>query len=472
MNRRALLLAGAAALASPSLAETPASAAADLVRIGSVPTEVPADFVGLSYETPQLLNPAYFCADNGPLVAAFRLLGLRGVLRFGGSLSAFTRWRSDRGDFSTPREARAIAVQTNWEWRLTDPSLKGPGERWLTPDSLRALRGFLDATGWTCIYGLNLATGAAERAADEADHAMRLLGDRLTCFQLGNEPDFFGGNPLFRPAGYDFEQYWSEFRHYVEAVRRLQPAARFAGPDVAVNLDWVKEFARRSGDDAVFLSAHHYAMGPASDPAMTAERLLAPRNETLERQIDTANTIRGATGLRFRMTEGNSCFGGGKAGVSDAYASALWAADYMLRVASAGYLGVNLHGGGDGLYTPIAATEAGPALRPVFQGMRWAAAFAGSRLERLMVLGDENLSAYLGRKDGERLLAVINKTAARRDLAARPPIAIPGSGVRIDRLSGPSLGADHADITQEEARADSFAAEPYSATLFRWADRG
>ena len=38
-----------------------------------------------------------------------------------------------------------------------------------------------------------------------------------------------------------------------------------------------------------------------------------------------------------------SVAGGGKAGVSDAFASALWGYDYALQTASAGYLGVNLH---------------------------------------------------------------------------------------------------------------------------------
>ena len=45
------------------------------------------------------------------------------------------------------------------------------------------------------------------------------------------------------------------------------------------------------------------------------------------------------------MTEGNSCYRGGKPGVSNAFCSALWAADYLLKLASFGCAGVNLHGG-------------------------------------------------------------------------------------------------------------------------------
>jgi hypothetical protein len=45
------------------------------------------------------------------------------------------------------------------------------------------------------------------------------------------------------------------------------------------------------------------------------------------------------------MTEGNTCYRGGKPGVSDVFAAALWSADYSLLLASNDYLGVNLHGG-------------------------------------------------------------------------------------------------------------------------------
>ena len=53
----------------------------------------------------------------------------------------------------------------------------------------------------------------------------------------------------------------------------------------------------------------------------------------------------------------------------------------MLQVAQAGYIGVNLHGGGNGLYTPIAGSlEEGFTARPVYYGMLLAERFAGSTL--------------------------------------------------------------------------------------------
>lgn len=56
---------------------------------------------------------------------------------------------------------------------------------------------------------------------------------------------------------------------------------------------------------------------------------------------------------QWRMTETNSYFGGGKAGVSDTEAAALWSLDYLDGVAAHGGAGVNFHGGGAAAYTPI-----------------------------------------------------------------------------------------------------------------------
>jgi len=93
------------------------------------------------------------------------------------------------------------------------------------------------------------------------------------------------------------------------------------------------------------------------------------------------------------MTEGNSCFGGGKPGVRDAFASALWGADYMLPWALAGYRGINVHGGGEGLYTPIAIGEnLSTELRPLYFGMQFAQQFAGWTLQNCTVDGEADLT--------------------------------------------------------------------------------
>ena len=105
-------------------------------------------------------------------------------------------------------------------------------------------------------------------------HVATMLGEKLIAFQVGNEAEFYGGNPFFREKTYDFEECSSGYRSFVDAVREAVPHAPFAGPDAPTSIDSVELYAKRSGGDAVMLSSHYYAMGPAEDPAMNAARLL------------------------------------------------------------------------------------------------------------------------------------------------------------------------------------------------------
>ena len=443
------------------------------ITIGAPGTEgvkVPEDFLGLSYETPQLYNPAFFAPGNGPLIEAFRGIAPHGVLRFGGSLSAYSRWRRPGADFGSVKEESAIATQRNWEWELLDPPLAHPIAGAITPEALRSLRGFLDATGWRCIYGLNFGSGTIARAVDEADHVHRILGPRLLCFQLGNEADFWGGNPLLRGKDYSFDLYWDEYRSFVRAIRGRVPNAPFAGPDVALNLGWLARFAERARGDALFCSGHYYGMGPASDPRMGAHRLLANGNEKLTQEMAAVKRIVAQTGMRFRMTEGNSCFGGGKAGVSDAFASALWGFDYALQTASAGYLGINLHGGGEGFYTPVASSPSGQVLRPLHYGMASFAPFLGARLRACPIVETLNATAYLAENGRTRLLAIINKsgTPVAIQLADGLGFSTPPSSGHL--LSAPALD-DKAHTRIEPIALNSGSLPtipPYSALTLRW----
>ncbi len=103
-------------------------------------------------------------------------------------------------------------------------------------------------------------------------------------------------------------------------------------------------------------------------------------------------------GVPYRMTEGNTCYHGGQPGVSDAFASALWAADYSLRVAQAGFAGVNLHGGGEGYYAPITGEPNATKLRPEYYGMQLAQQFAGARFVSASVANAHDVNAYAARR--------------------------------------------------------------------------
>src|SRR6185312_6921322 len=151
-----------------------------------------ADFTGLSYESQQLGDPTFFSPDNAELVALVRRLGKRGVLRIGGNTSEYCYWTPN----PTAADLAAASAPVN-----PSTGRQPDAVRKITPQAIKNLRKFIDATGWTLIYGLNLGTGKPETAAEEAAYVMKTFGPKLVAFQLGNEPNLFPLNGL-RKKGY------------------------------------------------------------------------------------------------------------------------------------------------------------------------------------------------------------------------------------------------------------------------------
>lgn len=432
---------------------------------------MPQDFTGLSYESGQLYDADFFSESNTALIAAFKELSRHGVLRLGGHLSNITVWEGVGQD--DPKQVRGVrhGIEDYWEWPLVDPSVQRNRKGMITRRAIENLRGFLDAVNWRLIYGLNFACGSPARAADEAAFVEKVMGDRLIAFVIGNEPDGFVEDQFFRPKDYNFTRYIAEYDEWVRTIRAKVPHAAFAGPDTEGKVDtWVKSFAQQIKRDATLLTSHFYGMGPASDPRMTAEKLLRKVIPELEEQITGVHeAIELSGGVRYRMDEGNSCFGGGRSGVSDAYASALWAADYMLRAASEGFAGVNLHGGGVGIYTPIESSDRSAAApRPVYYGIQFAQRFAGFVVSRCTLDTSANVAAYAGRRSGEEMLiAVINKNGEAME------VQLPEAGQRKPiaswLLSGPALNAQHGVSFKEVSQAGngSQMIRPHSAVLWQ-----
>ncbi|HKN21896.1 MAG TPA: glycosyl hydrolase family 79 C-terminal domain-containing protein [Terracidiphilus sp.] len=365
---------------------------------------MPNDFTGLSYESAQLGHPDFFSSANHQLIALFRTLNPRGVLRIGGNTAEYTTWSDNDADAAKNQTPHAIGP---------DAGTAAKTASILTPVAIRNLKDFITQAGeWRVIYGLNLWHGTPENAAAEAAYVFETLGPRLICFQIGNEPDM--DHEAGSKERWTFDHYWERWPTFRDAVKKAVPGARFAGPDIAKELDWITEMADKR-PEIDFLSGHYYAEGPPADPKMTLEFLLKRgKDPAAYGEFATVEAATKQLGRPYRMTEGNSCFHGGKPLVSNTFASALWSGDYMLQVAQAGYIGVNLHGGGNGLYTPIAGdTPQGFVARPVFYGMLLAQRFAGSTFVEASLSGQsdaQNVTAFAARNGTHGLrLALFNK---------------------------------------------------------------
>lgn len=380
---------------------------------------IPSSFTGLGYEissvsTNNLLSPA-----NRTYVQLVRTLGRSGVIRIGGNTSDYSRFGPQGKLVSTPKGSV------------------------INEESLQQLGGFLDATGWQLIWGLNLGNGSQQNVIEEAKAIVAIAKDKLLAFEIGNEPDLFA-HEGHRPHGYSYENYLTDYRHFKSALRAALPGVPLAGPDAALDNDWAQRFANDEGKDLSLLT-HHYYRGGAGNPASTLDELLHS-DPKLTSLLATLKDISERAHLPFRLCETNSFSGGGKPGVSNTFGSALWTLDYMLAVAWGGGSGVNIETGVNQLdfissYSPIDDDGKGHyTAAPDYYGMlAFAYAGRGEKLALNYDSGPTNLTVYATAEGQHRIaVTIINKDASRDaeiELTFRQPL----SRVTAMRLAGPSL---------------------------------
>ena len=467
----------------------------------SIPKEatgprMPTDFVGLSYEVQQLADPTFFSAQNGGLIHEFKALSSTGVLRLGGNTSEFAYWKP-KPDSPEPEHPQVREV-------VGEPKARYYA---VTPEAVRNLAEFLQATRWNCIYGIGMGTNTTARAAEEALFVAETLADRLQYFQIGNEADLFDRH-LRDPKTWSTKTYLEEWLALARAIAARVPTAKFGMPDVASNVSWLTEIADQwpsiqAPPHLTTLTHHYYFGGPATNPDVNIPNLLKPA--TMQRVENTANIARAAAnklGARVRMTEGNTCYRGGKPGVSDVFAAALWSADYSLLLASHNYSGVNLHGGtgksvansvggslpGDALleangetpeqiaahphpfYTPIATFGSDYLLEPVAYGLKFAGLFSGGTLlqtefsTKLRAAG-VNATAYAAKLPGGQTSVIILNKEAAGDLEVELDFGRGVSGaVETEILHAPSLESREAHITTS-TKTDSLKQGACSVTV-------
>jgi len=443
--------------------------------------QMPVDYIGLSYEVQQLLDPAFFSGQNAGLIRAFKALSAYGVLRLGGNTSEFEWWKPTP-DAKEPEHPQTREV-------VGEPKAQYYS---VSAEAVRNLAAFLRATGWTCLYGIGMGTNTPDRAAAEAEFVAKTLGDRLQYFQVGNEVDLFSHH-LRDPKTWNAKAYLEEWLPIARAVAKAVPEARFGMPDVAANVGWLTEIAQmwpsiQSPPHVTMLTHHYYFGGPATNPEVSIPNLLKPVTMArVQKTADTATSAADKMGVRVRMTEGNTCYRGGKPGVSDVFAAALWSADYALLLASNNYSGVNLHGGtgksvansvggflpGDVMlkdagatpeqiashphpfYTPIATFGDHYTLEPVALGLKFASALCGATLVKVDLTSQIqatgiDATAYAAKLPGGAMTVVILNKDAERDLELTLDFGSGRSGgVELETLRAPAIDAREAHITRD-----------------------
>jgi hypothetical protein len=436
-------------LAGLAMAQSPVRLTIDLHDPGA---RIPEDFPGISFESsnllPQRTGEHLFGPANKPLIAFFETLGIRS-LRIGGSTA-------DMPNYAVPDEMDA--------------------------DELFA---FAKAAGVKVLYTLRMPRADIERDAAIARYIQQHYAAQLTCFEIGNEPDFY--RRVYREIP-DYGTYREHWKQIAAAVTKVAPGAKFCGPAAGGITAWSRNFAAdfaSSGRIAAVVQ-HEY---PGGDGNLTSgapareEMLSRGWLELYDRLYNSFATTAKAQRLPYRLEETNNFTGGAK-DATDTFTASLWALDYLHWWAAHGAAGLNFHnrrwilnitiypvGGDDGL-------KSGYRLHPIAYGIKTFALAGRGTVIPIRIGNPEavNLTAYAVRDEGALLVTVINKkdpgaklqdariridaagagppteaiylTAPGQDLAAKEGITLGGAAIENGKWAGhwTPLGKDEREI--------------------------
>ncbi len=399
-----MAIAGLATVLVSAACTTPAASPTGVITVdlsGRTLGALPGRYLGLSIESSSTDSAGNF-EGSGNLPRLLDNLG-PGVLRLGGD--------------------------------SVDKSYAGP-----SPAALAALASLARVTRWNVIYSVNLGRFNAGQAGRDARAAERALGDHLAAIACGNEPDEFARNGL-RPASFTETGYLRQASTCISAIRRAVPAARIAGPDTS-HVNWLARYASAEKGRISLLTQHYYPLSNCDGPDGTAFTLLSRTTaETEASTIRTAAAAARTAGVPLRMSETNSASCGGIQAVSNSFASALWAVDYLLIGAEHGASGMNFHGSETlhcNAYSPLCRTGGGQyAVRPLYYGLLFIHLLGTGRLLPVTVNSATSLAAHAIRTPAGRLRVLIENLAGRAENISLHASTVSGPATVL-RLTGPS----------------------------------
>ena len=328
----------------------------------------------------------------------------------------------------------------------------------LTPSFVSHLRALVIRDHLRLIVDLNLVTDTPLTAAEWARAAETSLPKgSIVGFEIGNEPDLyshhywvstitrspFQSGPL--PLELTPSMYVSDFAAYAHVLGEGSPDIPLIGPAVAhprVSADYITTLIGDERSELGAVTGHLYpysacVKNPHAAAYPSVPRLLSHAASTgLIKDVANAVRIAHAAGLKFRLTELNSVTCGGKRGVSNTFATALWAPDALFTLMRAGVDGANLHVRADAINAPFVINRGGLYARPLMYGLMLFNRTLGpqARLVRLHMTGPRNadLSAWAVRVSGDKLhVLLIDKSNRSLRIDLRLPASAPASVQRL-----------------------------------------
>jgi hypothetical protein len=330
----------------------------------------------------------------------------------------------------------------------------------LTPDWLAVARALAHRTGARYILGVNLEAGNLAIETAEAHALLSGLGRRsVAALELGNEPELYSKMGWYRsgdlyvpgrPANYDFRGFTDEFSEFRKAI----PSVPLAGPSTGSYwwLAHLPQFLDAEPSLGV-VTVHSYWLNRClSSPGLpgypTIPHLLAPFPPSrLAGALPQYAALGHSHGVPIRIDEMNSVTCGGQHGVSDVFASALWALNALFEAMSDGVDGVNIHtfpGTANQLFSFTRVNGQWVAtVRPEYYGLVLFAQAAPPGAAALKIVqqstGQIRCWATMGSDRTTRVVLINDSLTQSNSVLVRVPT--PGAPAELERLLAPSAYA-------------------------------
>ena len=287
--------------------------------------------VGLSFEYPTMAQDLGTAACPAPaLVSELLRLGSPPLSLAGSSQ-----------DVTVPSEA-APGPSSSWEAATLYP---------LPPDFWSQLHCLLSGANDPLTVGINVKTGELSWAQQMVAGAQSSATNGLA-FSLGNEPDLYA-LPNYSSLGKpQLGEEALEVNLYLQLATRFQQAlggAPVIGPELATAAHWRLELPRVISQlHEQTVGVHSYPLTDCTSPrAVTIGGLLSESAADAPSRLAWVVADANSAGVPAIISEANSASCGGKTGVSDSPAAAVWAVRFVLSALKTGFREVRFHFSGD-----------------------------------------------------------------------------------------------------------------------------
>lgn len=393
------------------------------VQADSAAAPVPSRFDGFSIETSNLCYVIRLAKTDPAFVQLFRTLG-PGVFRVGGDTGdRFASW--------------SAAGQPDCAWN----------HMVVTPSLVQAFFRFAQSVGYRVMWQVPLDNG--DPAGDAAEGVYVSGMPDVYSIEMGDEPN------IYPHCAQDYQTYIDDWDGIYRRYQAAGGKAPMTGPAVTgLNKCYAPHFLQEDASRIAAFTVHYYVAGASTKPTCTdLINYLQNLNSAIRNEVALSRSY----GLPIIVNETNTYSQHGMPGVSNAFCSALWAADYLMLGQVDGLQGIYFHGtandapdnwqGKLSYITPITARGT-PA--PEYYGLLFyhqMAQHGGSQLSitKSNVPGDLNIFAIAG-NDSDLRLAIINRggtpaalrIATTRSYARASEISL--SAPYLGALSGVTLG--------------------------------